>query len=302
MCHITRGRWSVLLLVSALARVPIASGADVSELDQFEEKCVAQTVERALKAGKSERALWLKGLEAVYPGKVAAAHTEEEYETWFDLLVGKNEDWKRDDAPNPQITELFDKVTQRLELGPVPTIRRAEFRKYARHLHKQNPPEGTPDPNEDTDKAFRALDRNGDGELDRDEFSTGLRDDKRSDADGNGRISKDEYRNYFRKKVALKTDALEKSGDPARGPGGKPGKPGAALPDWFAALDENKDGQVSLFEWRTGGRATTAFQEMDLNGDGLLTRDEYLRYVRLKDIDEAQKKREENPPQNPPGF
>ena len=35
-----------------------------------------------------------------------------------------------------------------------------------------------------------------------------------------------------------------------------------------------------------------AYTAMDLNGDGLLTRDEYLRYVRLKQIDDAQKQRE----------
>ena len=34
-----------------------------------------------------------------------------------------------------------------------------------------------------------------------------------------------------------------------------PGFGPTVLPDWFAALDENKDGQVSLFEWRAGGRA-----------------------------------------------
>jgi hypothetical protein len=32
---------------------------------------------------------------------------------------------------------------------------------------------------------------------------------------------------------------------------------------------------------------------MDLNGDGLLTRDEYLRYVKMKEIDDAQRRREE---------
>jgi len=42
-------------------------------------------------------------LKAAYPGKVIAALTEEEYETWFDLFVGKNEGWKQDDAPNPQL-------------------------------------------------------------------------------------------------------------------------------------------------------------------------------------------------------
>ncbi len=295
MRHAARGRLSALSLAGVLACAPTARCADAADLDQYEEKCVVKAAERALKAGKNDRAHWIKELEGVFPSKVVAALTEDEYATWFDLLAGKNEDWRRDDAANPQIAELFDKVVQRMELGPVPTIKRDEFKKYAKRvLREQNPPENAPDANEDADKAFRAIDRNGDGEIDRDEFTTGLKDDKfRADTDNNGRISKDEYRDYFRKKVALKTDMLSaKSGDAVRGSDGKPGKPGAAIPDWFATLDLDKDGQVSLFEWRKGGRSTTLFTEMDLNGDGLLTKDEYLRYVRLKAIDDAQKRRE----------
>src|SRR5262249_44563864 len=149
-------------------------------------------------------------------------------------------------------------------------------------LREGNPQEGERDANEDADKVFRVLDRNGDGELDRDELTAGLKDEKaKADADGNGRISKDEYRGYFRQRVTVRADAvLAKSGDgrgPDGKPTGKPGAPGTGLPDWFTTLDTDKDGQVSLFEWRKAGRPTALFQEMDLNGDGLLTRDEYLR-------------------------
>ncbi|MBY0458934.1 MAG: hypothetical protein K2V38_16475 [Gemmataceae bacterium] len=38
-----------------------------------------------------------------------------------------------------------------------------------------------------------------------------------------------------------------------------------------------------MFEWRKAGRPVELFEEMDLNGDGLLTRDEYLRYARMVD-------------------
>ena len=68
------------------------------------------------------------------------------------------------------------------------------------------------------------------------------------------------------------------------------------LPGWFTALDADKDEQISLFEWRQGGKPITEFQEMDLNGDGLITKDEYLRWAKMKMIEADQKRREEGRP------
>jgi Ca2+-binding EF-hand superfamily protein len=48
------------------------------------------------------------------------------------------------------------------------------------------------------------------------------------------------------------------------------------LPPWFAALDTDRDGQVSLREWRQGGRSPDEFQAYDLNSDGFITADEVL--------------------------
>lgn len=63
------------------------------------------------------------------------------------------------------------------------------------------------------------------------------------------------------------------------------GKLPKGLPNWYDENDTDKDGQVSLYEWRKSGRETKEFLEMDLNGDGLVTADEYLRFARQKNID-----------------
>lgn len=286
-----RGRAAALVLLACCA----AFAVDPAEADQFEDKCVARAAERTVRQNKTDRAHWMRELEAAFPGKVSDARTEDEYATWFDLLAGKTGEWKRDDAPNPEVAALFDKVVQRLELGPVPALTRDEFRKFAKKvLREGNPPAEAPDPNEDADRAFRVLDRDASGELDTEEYTAPLKVDKlRSDADGNGRVSKDEYRAYFKRAVAARAESLAaRAGDTARSEKGAKGKPGSGLPVWFTTLDTDADGQVSLFEWRKGGKPVAAFAEMDLNGDGLLTREEYVRYAKRTEDALKQKQRE----------
>lgn len=59
------------------------------------------------------------------------------------------------------------------------------------------------------------------------------------------------------------------------------GKLPGNLPSWWATLDTDKDGQIGLYEWRADKRAMSEFAAMDLNGDGLLTAEEYLRFKKL---------------------
>ena len=55
------------------------------------------------------------------------------------------------------------------------------------------------------------------------------------------------------------------------------------LPAYFTDADYDKDGQVGLYEWvkywdTTSEAKIAEFKELDLNGDGLLTAEEYLRW------------------------
>ena len=59
------------------------------------------------------------------------------------------------------------------------------------------------------------------------------------------------------------------------------GKLPPGLPAWFAELDRNRDGQVSLLEWQRGGKPFPEFRRMDRNDDGLLTVEELQRFLAL---------------------
>jgi Ca2+-binding EF-hand superfamily protein len=274
---------SRLSVATALLLLPPAQLRAGEEQDQHEEKVLARAAERAFRAEKNDRVLWVREMEAAFPGKAGSPLKEDEYAGWFMLLAGEAGEWKRDAVANTALAGLFDKILQRLELGPVPSIKRDEFMKYVRHrLIPNNPPQNgqAPDPHEDADKVFRVLDRNGDSILEAEEMTTKLRDDRlKTDADGNGRIDRDEYRAYFQRRVTAAVETVARANDPA---GSRAGKTSAGgLPDWFAALDVDKDGQIELSEWRKAGKSIDTYLAMDLNGDGLLTKEEYLRYVQM---------------------
>ena len=61
------------------------------------------------------------------------------------------------------------------------------------------------------------------------------------------------------------------------------GKLPSGLPDWFAKLDVDHDGQVGLYEWKRGGRLAAEFVLMDQNSDGFITCEEVLHYLSKRD-------------------
>jgi Ca2+-binding EF-hand superfamily protein len=290
---------------------PAARAGD--EQDKFEEQATTrlahQKAEHGLRGVYGERAQLVRELEAAFPDKLPKtdpAKADAEHEAWFELVAGAGSDlWKKSDARAVGLTGLYERCAQRLELGPVPSIKKEEFLRFAKiSANSGAPPGGQNEINFDAeaDKVFRILDLNSDGELTGTEMSTGLKADKMADTNGDGRISKEEYREYFKRKVETKADTLVstvKANQKALGGFNWEtlNQPGAnGLPAWFTKFDTDMDGQISLFEWRQSGRPIAEFQEMDLNGDGLLTKDEYRRWAKKKQEADAQKRREEGRP------
>ena len=150
-------------------------------------------------------------------------------------------------------------------------------------------------------KMFRKLDRNGDGVLSSDELPEFLQSQVRTwDRNRDGSIDAAEYLAYFQASLKWVAEGVASGEIPLKLP--KPAAPepppesaakaprpeapkptgGQApskLPDWFARLDEDGDGQVGLYEWKKAGRPIAEFLEMDANHDGFLEAKELLAYL-----------------------
>jgi len=154
-------------------------------------------------------------------------------------------------------------------------------------------------------KTFRKFDRNGDGVLSADEMPEFLRGQLGQwDRNGDGSIDPAEYMAYFQTSLKWVSDKVA-SGEipiklpkaaipepsteptplavstapPARSSQTPTGPAQPKLPDWFARLDADGDGQVGLYEWKTAGRPIAEFLAMDRNHDGFLESKELLAYL-----------------------
>lgn len=134
------------------------------------------------------------------------------------------------------------------------------------------PPPGRPAPGEH----FAALDQDGDGRISRDEAKAAPRLSDgfdRIDANGDGFLVKDELRAAREK---MREEVLERA------------------EEHFAAADKNADGQLDLAEAQAGmPRVAQKFQQLDRDGNGLLSRQE----LREGAITQRQERR---PPNRPP--
>ena len=177
-------------------------------------------------------------------------------------------------------------------------------------------PGGGSSPGGSTDwveQRFKDSDKNGDGAITMDEASDRLKPTfAQADTNGDGRITLEEYKIYVASRVpggsgpppgmsgqpTVVTFAPPPGMDPnAGGSRGRSrdedeanprvsvsryGKLPKEVPSWFEELDTDHDGMVGLYEWRRANRATKDFVEMDLNGDGYLTADEWVRHEKVK--------------------
>ena len=119
------------------------------------------------------------------------------------------------------------------------------------------------------DSLFRQLDTNGDGVLTGTEIPTAYR----AAAGARGVIDRQTFAPLFRATVQKLRNT------PAAVPAGAGATRAGELPQWFATLDPEGTGQVTLHSWRTAGRGTAEFQQIDANSDGLLTRREVLTFA-----------------------
>jgi hypothetical protein len=291
------------VLCSLLLFTAGVSGQDLEEryarAVKFEDETSRKLVERIQKPGESEREKWYKRLDEVYTGRVPDDPTY-----WFDLVTTGRGEWTRD--MSRFFADFHERICQRLELKKTDPVTRDVFVAYARqYLGPNSPPWRMIDVDEESRGPFKTLDLNKDGFLAREECSPGLGERfTQADANGDGKVDQAEYKAYFRARVEYEAQTTvpevskedrkreeQQKEQKAKEQAAEDAKPTTyrdpkqwpkEVPKWFTQLDEDRDHQIGLYEWKKFDRPIGEFLAMDLNGDRLLEVSEYLRYLRIK--------------------
>ena len=288
MPRLARRALALLLVASPLLAADPDPAEKYARAVKAEDETARKLGERLAKPGDSERERWFKKLDEVFTGRVPPDPAD-----WFDLIAVGQTEWKRDGSK--YFAEFHERIVYRLDLAKTATVNRETFATYAaRYLGADSPPWKMVDVDGEGRGVFKQLDANRDGGLVKEECPPALQERfAETDADRDGKISADEYREYFRLRVG------SEARNPSLAPPPDPPKPKPVaddppepkpvvmrdqnqlpkeLPGWFRELDTDHDLQVSLHEWHTAKRPVAEFVAMDLNGDGLLEVREYLRF------------------------
>ncbi len=148
---------------------------------------------------------------------------------------------------------------------------------------------------------FRTYDKNNDGLLSFDEMSESLqREREKWDKNKDGFIDLNEYKEYIIEREAQKAQDRQQADADRKGNDNpdqhkpvieqpKPvvyraGNLPKGLPEWFTRLDRegDNDGQVGLWEAKNDPAVLAEFTRMDLNGDGLITAEEILKFQAMQ--------------------
>lgn len=252
-----------------------------------EDKIILATAQRTFGA-ETERDRWLKVMDSHFPGCTQPdARGEVDFAKWFEAVGAGQATWTIQSAREKPVKELFLRASQRLGLSKEPIAREAFLAYAVQNLSAGNsPPWKAPNPEVDpfdaAAKIFTALDRNKNGSLEATEQTDTLKAVVgQFDANGNGALEYDEYREYFRARMsgyrenpAALSAALPQPPTPEEKSETMKIKKDAppSLPKWYVELDDDRDGQVGLYEWRSiGQRPLEEFAAVDRDGDGLLT-------------------------------
>ena len=265
-----RPRWLGMVLVFALFTLSFAASQDggfekkKAKGPQDEDAKMAKLIEKAYKKPETERDKVIKEISKLAPEEPLG----EDFATWFDRVATSRTEWDRTRIDRKQVAEIFDRIAERLQV-PGDKITRMEFLDFAKRYWRADQSPLWKEPKEldlakEAEKMFKHLDRNEDGYLSPAEMPEALRSDlRRWDKNGDGLINLDEYKAYFPHRldrlhkeyrrlmddgprvVEIDENELDKRPTVIRA-----GKLPPGLPAWFEQLDQDRDGQVALYEWR----------------------------------------------------